>query len=265
MSLSMVLTALRNEITKIVRTKLPYASLLVVFVTCLSAFVLTGRSAAQEVLNGWGFVCYAAQILFSDIGVVLIVIFTAMLLADETGSGTIRFLLPSPQSRLDFFGAKVLVAFLYVIGVSLFTLLCSVVMGKLRYSFGDVSDQVGLVYSRRQVTMHLAVALLLSWMPLAAAASYGILMSAVITTPAKAIGTAIGVLFTLDMIKHVFGFEPYVFTRYVVLPWAIFHQVAQGIDFAWYPATAKLIAVSAVTVVVCLTCAAVVFVRRDLN
>jgi ABC-2 type transport system permease protein len=238
---------------------------LVVLVLSVSTFVLMGKSTAQEVLNGWGFVCYAAQMMFSDIGIILIVIFAALLLAEETGSGTIRFVLPSPLSRIDFFCAKVLMALIYVVGVSLFTLLLAVAIGALRYPFGGVSDYAGLVYSRGQVLMHLAIALLLSWVPLIAAASYGILMSALITQPAKAMGAAIGLLFTVDMTKHIFGFEPYVFTRYVVLPWAIFQQIAQGIDSEWYPAIRSMVVVSLATVVVCLGVAMVVFVRRDLN
>jgi len=265
MRINMIVAAFGNEVIKLVHTKLPYISLIAILFLCMSTLVLTGKSAGQEGFTGWGFVSLSFQVIFADFGLLFVVLFAAMLMADETGTGVIRFFLPSPMSRGEFFIAKVLTGFLYFLILSLSTLLCSFILGLFRYQFGGISDDIGLIYSRTQVVGHFLIALLMSWIPLTSAVAYGILMSVSITNPAKAVAASLGVMYTLNMTKHILGFENICFLRYVGLPWALFHQVAQGVDCQWYPAIVPLIVVCVLTSVLCLTVAALVFNRQDMN
>jgi ABC-type transport system involved in multi-copper enzyme maturation permease subunit len=95
---SMVMPLLRNELTKAVRTKLPYFGLLTASLICVLAYIVT-KEANTENLNAWGFVSLSMQLVFTDIGLIFIAIFSAMLIAEETGFGTARMILSTPILR----------------------------------------------------------------------------------------------------------------------------------------------------------------------
>ena len=59
--------------------------------------------------------------------------------------------------------------------------------------------------------------------------------------------------------------DSYVFTRYLGFSWAIFHQVAQGIDYQWLPAAWRIIVVSLTYYFVAFTVGLAIFTKCDLN
>jgi ABC-type transport system involved in multi-copper enzyme maturation permease subunit len=99
---SKVMRLLRNEIAKTSRTKLPYFGIFAACLVCLLVFAVTGAVGVEQTLNGWGYVGLSMQAVFIDVGLIFIAIFSAMLIAEETGSGTVRMVLPSGLSRWLF-------------------------------------------------------------------------------------------------------------------------------------------------------------------
>src|SRR5438093_13677152 len=98
---SQFLPLLRNEIAKAARRMLPYFGILAVGLLCVIFYFVADQISNAATANAWGYVGFSMQIVFSDIGPVFIVVFAAMLLAEETGAGTIRAVLAAPVLRWE--------------------------------------------------------------------------------------------------------------------------------------------------------------------
>ena len=262
---NMVLPLLRNEISKASRTKLPYFGIIGAVIVCILAFVVTKEVGSEATVNGWGYVTFSMQIVFSDIGLIFVAVFSAMLIAEETSSGTARVLLSSPVLRWELYLAKVLTGLLYALIISITSLIISACLGSFRHQFGDIADSAGLIYGKNEVFANFLVALFLSWLPMASTVLYGIFVSTIIKKSGQAVAVAIGTIYLIDFTKHFIGIDSYVFTRYLGFSWGIFHQVAQGVDYQWLPAAWKMIVVSLIYCFVAFTLGLAIFTKRDLN
>ncbi|MHC4756501.1 MAG: ABC transporter permease [Planctomycetota bacterium] len=260
---NMIVRVFRNELSKHWRTKLPYFGIVASGLVCLLAFAVMARQG--DVGNGWGYVSMSMQMVFSDIGPLFVVVFAAMLIAEETGSGTVRVVLSCPVGRWEFYIAKVMTGLLYALIVSLSSLVISFCLGAVHYTFGEVSDSIGLIYGKKEVIRNILTALLLSWLPLAAVVLFGIFISTLIKKSGQAVAVAIGLISLLDLTKHLLGIESYVFTRYLVFSWGVFNQVAQGVDYQWFPGVWKMAGVSIAYIIVLFAAGLLVFSRRDFN
>src|SRR5580765_3689370 len=132
---SQFLPLLRNEITKALRRKLPYFGLFAVALVCLISFFVIGRLSREASANGWGYLAFSMQLVFTDIGPIFIIVFSGMSLAEETGTGTICAVLSAPVHRWELYLAKATVGLLYMVILSLAALLFSVALAKIHYHF----------------------------------------------------------------------------------------------------------------------------------
>jgi ABC-type transport system involved in multi-copper enzyme maturation permease subunit len=205
------------------------------------------------------------QVVFTDIGPIFIIVFSGMLLAEETGTGTIRAALASPVHRWELYLAKAAVGVIYTIVLSFAALLFSMALAKIHYHFGAVSDSFGVVYGRGRATRQFVLGFVLSWIPLCALVMYGLFISTIVRTPGAAVAVGISTLFLVDLTKHLIGLDPYIFTRYIGQPWVILQQLAQGMDYQWHPSTGRMIVLSGVYAVVAFGAGLTIFVREDLN
>ena len=261
---NMVMPLLRNEVTKAIRTRLPYFGLFAASLVCLLAFVIT-RETSGENLNAWGYLSLSMQLVFNDIGLIFIAIFSAMLIAEETGFGTVRTILSTPISRLEFYVAKVLTGLLYAGVMSIISLTISLCLGLLNYKFGDVTDSMGLIYGQKEVLGNFLMAFFLSWIPLAAVVTYGVFISTVVKKSGQAVAVAIGTIYVIDFTKHIIGIDPYIFTRYIGYSWRVFNQVAQGVDYQWSPEVWRMLAMSLIYCFITFIVGLTIFAKRDLN
>ena len=149
--------------------------------------------------------------------------------------------------------------------MSILALVISMCLGAVNYQFGDVSDSIGLIYSKKEVLANFLLAFFLSWLPLIAAVLYGILISAIIRKAGQAVGLVIGSIIVLEAVKHFINIGPFVFTTYLGSSWIIFHQVAQGVDYQLFPEIWKMITVSLIYCFVTFTAGSIIFSKRDLN
>jgi len=256
---------LRNEVTKAARRKLPYFGILAVGLLCVIIHFVAGSLSNAATANAWGYVGFSMQLVFTDIGPIFIIVFAAMLVAEETGTGTIRAALAAPVHRWEFFLAKAVTGLLYMIVLTAAALLFSAALAKIHYHFGTVGDSFGVVYSRNQAMRELLVGFALSWIPLSALVTYGLLISTLVRSPGAAVAVGISTLFIIDFTKHLAGLDPYIFTRYINFPWLTLQQIAQGMDYQWRPEVWKMIELCGVSAVVAFGAGLVLFVRRDLN
>ena len=252
---SQLLPLLRNEITKALRRKLPYFGLFAVGLACVVTYFIGGRLSGAASANGWGYVAFSMQLVFADIGPIFIIVFSALLLAEETGTGTIRAALAAPVHRWE----------LYMLVFSAAALLFSMALAKIHYDFGAVGDSFGIVYTRDKVLQEFLLGLALSWIPLAALVTFGLFISTLIRTPGAAVAVGISTLFIIDFTKHLVGLDPYIFTKYISYSWVNLQQLAQGMDYQWRPEIWHMLSLSGSCLVVTFGAGLIIFVREDLN
>lgn len=256
---------LRNEVTKAARRKLPYFGLLAVGLLCGVIYFVAGQLSSAATVNAWGYVGFSMQLVFTDIGPIFIMVFSAMLLAEETGTGTIRAALATPVHRWEFYLAKAVTGLLYMMILTAAALAFSMVLARIHYHFGPVGDSFGVVYDGHRAMHELLVAFALSWIPLGALVVYGLLISTLVRSPGAAVAVGISTLFIIDFTKHLAGIDPYVFTRYINYPWLTLQQVAQGMDYQWQPEVWRMVKLSVVSAAVTFGLGLTLFVKRDLN
>lgn len=262
---NMIIPLLRNEIAKAMRMKLPYFGFIVISILCILIFVVTGQMMDGETLNAWGYTSLSMQLVFTDIGLICIAVFSSMLIAEETAFGTARAVLSSPVLRWEFYAAKVLTGLLYAVVMSIISLIISACLGSWNYEFGDVADSIGLIYSNKEVLVNFLTAFFLSWIPLAALVMYGIFVSTIVRKSGQAVAVTIGTIYLIDFTKHIVGIDSYIFTKYIGYSWQVFNQVAQGVDYQWSPQVWKMITMLLVYCFVMFAAGLVIFSRRDLN
>jgi ABC-2 type transport system permease protein len=260
-----LLTLLHNEITKVVRRKLPYFGVFAMGLVCVIVYFVGGQISNAATTNAWGYAGFSMQLAFTDMGPICIVAFAAMLVAEETGSGTIRAALAAPVHRWELYVAKTAAGLGYMLILSAATLLFSAALALIHYHFGDVADSGGVVYSRNQVLQEFLAAWALSWIPLSALVMYGLLISTLIRSPGAAVAVGITTLFLIDLTKHLVGLDPYIFTRYIDYSWLNLQLISQGMDCPWRPEVWRMIRLSGVSAAVTFTAGLILFVRRDLN
>lgn len=256
---------LENEIAKAVRSKIAWFGLGASGALCAIIFSVAGQVFPGAATNAWGIMTLSLQLVFTDIGVIFVIVFGAMLVAEETSSGTIRSVLAGPIHRSEFYAAKAVMAILYAVSLSLVLLAISAGLAGLRFGFGPVADELGVVYGRGEVLGNFLLAFFLSLIPLAAMAMYAILVSTLIESSGAAVAAGIGIVYLVDFAKPLLGIDRYVFTRFIGYPWQVMHQVAQGVDYQWQPEVWRMLAVCGACALAAFTAGLSVFVRRDLN
>jgi ABC-type transport system involved in multi-copper enzyme maturation permease subunit len=256
---------LRNEVTKAIHRKLPYFGILAVGLLSVIIYFVAGELSNAATANAWGYVGFSMQLVSTDIGPIFIVVFAAMLVAEETGTGSIRAALAAPVHRWELYLAKAVTGLFYMMVLSAAALLFSAALANIHYSFGAVGDSFGVVYSRNQAMRALLAGYALSWIPLSALVMYGLLISTIVRSPGAAVAVGISTLFLIDFTKHLVGLDPYIFTRYINSSWLTLQQIAQGMDHQWRPEVWKMIALSGASAVVTFGSGLILFVRQDLN
>lgn len=262
---SQLLPLLRNELVKALRRKLPLFGLLAVGLLCVVVYFVGGQLSGAANANAWGYVAFSMQVVFADIGPVFIIVFSAMLLSEETGTGTIRAALASPVYRWELYLAKAGAGLCYTFAISAATLLYSVALAKIHYHFGAIGDDFGIVHSAAKTLGQFLLGYALSWVPLAALTMYGLLVSTLVRTSGAAVAVGISTFVLVDFFKHLVGLEPYLFTKYLGYSWTNLQLLAQGMDYQWQPEVWRMLWLSGVYAIAAFGAGLTVFVREDLN
>jgi ABC-type transport system involved in multi-copper enzyme maturation permease subunit len=262
---SQFLPLLRNEVAKAARRKVPYFCIFLVALLCVIIYFVAGALSNAATANAWGYVVFSMQLVFTDIGPICILVFSTLLVAEETGSGTIRAALAAPVHRWELYLAKAVTGLLYMLVFSAAAVLFSAALAKIHYQFGAVGDSFGVVYSRGRALREFLVGYALSWIPLSGLVMYGLLISTLIRSAGAAVAVGISSLFLIEFTKHLVGLDPYIFTRYITYSWLTLLEFAQGMDYQWFPAVWKMITLSGVSAILTFGAGLIIFVRQDLN
>lgn len=262
---SQILPLLRNELTKAVRRKLPWFGLAMIAFLCLLIHMVAEQLSAAAASNGWGYLAFSMQLVFTDLGLIFVLVFSGMLLAEETGTGTIRAALAAPVHRWELYVAKAIAGLLYMIALWTAALMISVALAKTRYGFGPVSDSFGVVYDRTTMLKAFLGGSVLSLAPLCALVLYGLFISTVVRSAGAAVAVCISSIYLIDFTKHLVHIDAWIFTKYINYPWVVLQQAAQGVDYQWSPEVWRLFAHCGVYCVLMFAGGLTIFVREDLN
>jgi ABC-type transport system involved in multi-copper enzyme maturation permease subunit len=262
---SQFLPLLRNEVTKALRRKLPCFGIVAIGLGCVIAYFVGGRLSGAASANAWGYLAFSMQLVSADICPIFVIVFAALLLSEETGTGTIRAALAAPVHRWELYLAKATVGLLYMIVLSAAALLFSIALAKIHYDFSAVGDSYGTVYGRGRAMQEFLLGYALSWIPLGALVMYALFVSVIVRTPGAAVAVGISTLFIIDLTKHLVGLDPYFFTRYIEYSWNLLQQFAQGMDCQWQPEVWKMMELSCAYGLVAFGVGLIIFVRKDLN
>jgi len=262
---SQFLPLLRNEITKAARRRLPYFSFFCIGLLCAAIYLAAGRLSGESSQNGWGYLAFSMQLVFTDLGPIFIINFAALLLSQETGAGTIRTALAAPVHRWELFAAKAAIGLLYMLALSVVALMFSIALARVNYHFGPIGDSFGVVYSQQLALRQFLLGYAMSWIPLVPLVAFGLFISTIIRTPGAGVSVATAILLIIDFTKNLVGLGPYIFTRDITFPWVVLLQLAQGTDYEWRPEVWNMIILSGSFAVVAFGAGLIIFVRQDLN
>jgi ABC-2 type transport system permease protein len=256
---------LRNEMTKAMRRKLPFFGIAAMGLLCVVIYFVAGRISSASGTNAWSYVAFSMQLAFTDIGPIFIMVFSAMLLSEETGTGTIRAALAAPVHRWELYLAKAVIGLLYMLVLSAAALLFSAALARVNYQFGDVGDSFGVVYGQGKAMREFLLGYALSWIPLGALVMFGLFVSTIIRSPGAAVAVGISTLFIIDFTKHLVGLDPYFFTKYIGFSWIMLQQLAQGMDYQWQPEVWRMTVLCVAFAIAIFSAGLTIFVREDLN
>jgi ABC-type transport system involved in multi-copper enzyme maturation permease subunit len=226
-----ILIAYEVELAKAMRHKPTYAGpLLVVLAVLLTA---VQRPPMSDGRSDYTYIALATAQALHGVGLVMILVYVAGLIAGEVRDGSIRSMLTRPLLRHEYVIAKLMHALTYT---AVLTVVCGLSAWAVAFYMGDligVSFGGDLLHpGSGMLTAYLGGAAL-ALVTLGAAASYALFMSALIPRPMLAACAAVAGWFALEFLKYPLGIEAALFSTYVESPWAVFVGRAEGLPAAW--------------------------------
>lgn len=256
--------------TKVWRTKLPYLGL------AASALMALIARQSMEGLSQPGAITapsyFTASINMSTTVIIPIfaTIFAAMLVAAESSRGTLRTVLTRPITRADFLTAKLLMGSFYLLLLFAANIIPALLIASsypLRAAFDSGVTIPGYFDQLRIFSLALA----LTFLPQLATVCFGFLISVWSVNVATAVGLSVGLLLSLQPIKHwirfgEFDLEPWLFSSYYDKAMGIADSKAGGIPEVWgQSGIYLLIATSLISMAVFIFLSYRSFLKRDLN
>ena len=255
-------TAYTVELAKALRQKYTYVGPLLVILAVLT--VLARRINLQEQAGDYAFILAATELALHVIGLTMLLIYSAGLISGDLASGSIRVMLLRPLRRHEYVAAKLLHAMTYAV-------LITVLAGSLSWGCAAVGGNLRgalyggeLVYSGGAMLRAYLIGALLGLLPLWAAASYALFVSACTHSPMTAACVAIGGWILADVIKYPLGIAPALFTTHVETPWSVFAAYGSGLPASWGGVAAGCVLSSVPAAAVFTAGAAYVLHRRNL-
>lgn len=251
----------RVELSKAVRLKLTYvAPLFVVAAVLVSAAAFQGGDGDS---SEYTFIAYATPMALDLVGELLLLMYCAILLSAEIGSGSIRLALVRPIARWELYGGKLLLGITYAAAL---TALVGTTAWAVAFVLGDLTGvshggEISFTNAEMRNTYLLAAALTL--VPQIAMVAYALCISACTRSPASAMGITIGSWIVLNVVKHPLGIADYVFSTYLGSFWDVFAARSDGLDGTWGSSVTYCIATSLASLVVFTTLGTYVLSRRD--
>jgi ABC-type transport system involved in multi-copper enzyme maturation permease subunit len=218
-----------------------------------------------KTVSGYAFIADAVSVSVCTVGFLLVLLFSASLVAPEADSGVLRGVLARPVLRRDVLIAKWLLGCTYA-GIVL--LAGAGTAWALALTLSDLTGVTfggELIHGQMEMRNTFVLAVAGSFVPLAAAVSFGLMFSVLARTAGGAfVGTFI-IWMALEAVKYPFNMASFVFSTHIETPWLVFRGYCAEIDVGWFPDMWYCLGASAGTCVVCLLVSFVAFERRNFS
>ena len=222
--------------------------------------IFEGESQAA---TGYYFLLISNQTIISFVGVILILIFSALLISSETASGTLHMNLISPISRLEFLTAKLITGFSFSFLFVLSVCLPALTIGGLRFGYGSYIEAGLVIFTRWEIFKNIIFCYLLLLIVLLAYVSYGLLISVLTRNTGFAIGMSVGGVLFLDLVSERLKISRYIFQSYVETPFNIVRSATEGFSIIWKPGVLNCLGVSLAWIITCFVLAIFIFSKKD--
>jgi len=215
-------------------------------------------------VDGLRFIAFATPVTLNLFGLLLILAFSAGLVASEVSAGTLKLPLTRPIRRYELLAGKIFLAMTYATMLTglVGAISWGVAVGVHGVNTVEYGGEVWYTGTEMFWTYCLCAALGLA--PLFAACAYGVMWSALMPNAGSAIAAAIMSWFLADLLKEPLGVTPFVFTSYVETSWQVFSDRCDLMDPRWTPDAYRSIAASATAFFVCGGIAHIAFDRRNI-
>lgn len=256
---------IQNEIYKMLHQKFIYLSIICVIVVVIISgigigYVLPENSDAG---SGYLFMLISSRTAISMIGAVLILIFSSMLISNETSFGTIQMMLINPISRLEFFLAKLITAMIFSIILLTTIILSAFVVGKIIFSYGDLVERGIVLFTQWEILSNFLYCYLILLFPIFALICYGLMISVLINNVGMAIGLSVGSIIFLDIVKERLNLSSFLFQSYIETPFEFAQDLIEGFGINWTPKIFYCIGISGGWIVVFLLIGYLIFSKKD--
>jgi len=248
------------ELTKALRHKYTYvgpALLAVAVAVCLAL-----RPVARDGVGDYGFVAVATAIASSLLGLIVLLVYGAGLVASEP-YGALRHSLTRPVARHELLLAKAALGMTYA---AVLTLTTGGTAWALAYLLGDLTGVAcggELVFPAGDMISAYVLGALLVLAPQWAAVAYALFWSTCVRNPIVAAVLAVSFWAVVDAIKYPLGIDAYLFSSYIERPWEVFAARVDGLDASWFPMAWQCLAASLGGWCVFTAAAVARFHRRD--
>lgn len=249
------------EVSKALRRKFTYLGPILETLAVLGVAVL--RKLARQEGSGYDFIAYATPMALNLLGLLLLLMYCASLMASEIESGSIRMTLVRPIRRRDLVFAKLLLAMSYAV---LLTACVSGISWGMAWLLGPL-DGITLadepLFSARDMAMAYGYGALLVLLPQFAACAYALMISTFTRSTGGAVGGVVGIWFLTDILKYPLGIDRFLFSTYLEMPWRVFMGRCNGLDQAWFPDTWYCVLTSSVFFVLFVSASLAGLARKD--
>lgn len=256
-----IFSAYVAELTKYSRLFFPYLGPAFVLMAILATLLI--HPVQGDGASDLDFIGVAVPAALNIVGFLLLLIYTAGLVAGETESGTIRTVLVRPLRRWEFLTAKLLNAMTYAVLLNLTGVIGAWIVVAIQGEASGIDFGGELIYTTQEMNVALALAALLNLAPHLTAAAYALMISTLVRRSATAIAAAVGGWLLVDYMKHALRFDEFIFSTYLDHGWIVYSDRCKGLATPFAPEVYYGLAVSAAWFVLFTGVAFAVFRRRN--
>lgn len=239
-----ILRIYQVEIIKSVRLKSTFIGPALVLLVVLFAPLVFPIQSDNN--SDFGFLAYSLPLAINVIGHFLILIYTTNLISSEIASGTACFILTHPIRRVEWYIAKVLHGFTYVLFINACAVVTASLVVFLAGNLTGVHFGGELIYSNKDMFKALSICLLLTLIPQFTTVTFGLLISSITKSPGTAAIIAVGIWLLGEGIMHPFQWSDWLYFSYADYPWTVFADMCDAFDGSFFPKAYQGIAVSTI-------------------
>lgn len=258
-----VLNMFLAEVTRCLRLRQTWAGVAAVAVAV--GLMLARGGVARDGRADYDFIARAMSAGIGLAAFIMLLAWSACLVAPELGSGSIRLSLTRPVRRGEYVLGKFLAAAAYT---ALLALETSVLAWTAAAALGEITGvEFGgeLLFTKEDMALAWLGGAALALLPLTAGAALGLFVSCCTRSTGLAVSATFGIWILLDLVKHFLGVDRLIFTTYLESCWQVFANRADGLDAEWLPMVGQCAAASLGATALLLAGAVVVMRRRDIS